>query len=158
VTEWFDDTDPPEHKLDREDLGLAWSQLYPGVRIRFKTTLFVRRGTITWIKKRSMKVRFDGFPQDTSIPDAKWYWVQAKMGNMNEHMVAIDPGILVTHSQMATELLATPDDDITPAEAANIIGTDSKVVRRMIRSGVLPARRNGGRWILKRSDALAHRR
>jgi excisionase family DNA binding protein len=153
VTEWFDDTDPPEHKLDREDLGLAWSQLYPGVRIRFKTTLFVRRGTITWIKKRSMKVRFDGFPQDTSIPDAKWYWVQAKMGNMNEHMVAIDG----TSSEPQEESL-TDEDFITPAEAANIIGTDSKVVRRMIRSGVLPARRNGGRWILKRSDALAHRR
>jgi excisionase family DNA binding protein len=151
VTEWFDDTDPPEHKLDREDLGLAWSQLHPGVRIRFKTTLFVRRGTITWIKKRSMKVRFDGFPQDTSIPDAKWYWVQAKMGNMNEHMVAIDG--------TSSEPLAADDEDfITPTEAANIIGTDSKVVRRMIRSGVLPARRNGGRWILKRSDALAHRR
>lgn len=163
MTEWFDNSDPPGYRLDNEDLDLDWSELQPGVRVRWKTPNFVRRGVITSLAGRSMTLRFDGFTEDTVIPDGKWYWVQAKLGNRQEHMIAIpsDPDQNVwDYLDSCGELGDEPEgsDFITPSQAANIIGTDPKVVRRMIRTGTLPASRKGGRWVILRSDALAHRR
>ena len=167
MTEWYDDIDPPGHKLDDEDLDLKWSELREGMRVRWKTPNWVRRGTISGIGRRFMLVWFDGFTEVTTIPDAKWYWVQAKLGNQQEHMVAIQ-GFSEKEALFAlrygigpgkmAEVVLAETDWITPAEAANIIGCDSKVVRRMIRTGVLPATRRGGRWVILRRDALASRR
>lgn len=151
-TEWYDDTDPPEQgvRLQDEDLILAWSDLAPGTRIRWKTQTFVKRGTIVSIEKRSMRVLFDSHKTATNIPDAKWYFVEGKVGNQNEHMVAIST--LREEPRKLRRRDGTDYDYITPHDAANILGTDPKNIRRMIRTGRLPAHREGGRWMILRKD------
>lgn len=157
-TEWFDVGEPEDLgiRLDHEDIGLPWSNITPGkTRVRFKTMTTMRRGTVISVKKRSMLVRFDGFDKDTAIPDAKWYWCQARMGNINEHLVAINTPPLAPHrlSRRRPDEQEYPEGGtVTPAEAANILGTDPKNIRRMIRNGKLRALRDGGRWVIPRTE------
>lgn len=152
--EWWDDGEPEDSglRLDHEDLGTPWSDLHKGTRVRFKTMNFVKRGTVISIKKRSMRVLFDAHDTPTAIPDAKWYFVQARMGNKNEHLCAISTPALGP-SRLSQR---HPDEQhtelrMTPSEAAAYLGTDPKNIRRMIRSGRLKATRDGGRWVLLRS-------
>jgi excisionase family DNA binding protein len=95
-----------------------------------------------------MTVLFDNHEQPTVIPDAKWYFVEGKLCNMNEHLVKINtpPPKKPKLTKKAKGKL------VTPAQAADILGCDQKKIRRMIRSGKLPARREGGRWVILRSD------
>lgn len=44
------------------------------------------------------------------------------------------------------------DDDWSPAQAAARVGAPVKMVYRAIRSGLLPARRRAGAWVLRGSD------
>lgn len=178
--EWYDDTDPPDRgiRLQEEDTCKAWSDLQPGDRVRWKTATFVKRGCIVSVSKRSMSVLFDAHSKPTVIPDGKWYFVEGKVGNINEHLVTIstpanpdvkmngDPRQGVEHrpakGSSCCNACGEPwpcnqnppgvDDAISPAQAANILGTDAKNVRRMIRSGKLQAHRDGGRWVLSRSQ------
>ena len=150
MTEWYDDTDPPERgiRLQEEDTCLPWSSLHPGLRVRWKTQTFVKRGTIVFIKKRTMVVRFDAHDRDTVIPDAKWYFVEGKVGNRNEHLVTIS-----TPAPERPSVVERHDEDVvSPREAAAILGTDPKNIRRMIRSGRLRALRDGGRWVIPRGS------
>jgi excisionase family DNA binding protein len=151
-TEWFDDGEPEDLgiRLDHEDLGTPWSNITPGkTRVRFKTPNSMRRGTVMSVKKRSMLVQFDGMSKPTAIPDAKWYYVQGRMGNLNEHLVTIATPAPKAAAKLPTGFRAGMSW-ITPGEAAAILGTDPKNIRRMIRSGKLEARREGGRWALSR--------
>lgn len=161
VTEWYDEGEPvTDLKLDDEDLGLSWSSLGPGSRVRWQTPRFVKRGTVVSISKRSMTIHFDSHTKPTSLPDGKWYWVQGKLGNRQEHLVAIStpaPKTRKKHAQLSLEIPENPDDAITPAEAAAILGIDPKNIRRMIRSNRLRAHRIGGRWVMSRKDVEAHR-
>lgn len=155
MTEWYDDTDPPERgiRLQEEDTCLAWSALYPGIRVRWKTQNFVKRGTIRSISKRTMVVRFDAHAKDTVIPDAKWYFVEGKIGNLNEHMVTISTPA-PERSKVALEAIEShgSGDYLSPAEAASVLGTDPKNIRRKIRNGTIKAERHGGRWVIPRSS------
>lgn len=160
--EWWDDGEPADTglRLDDEDLGTPWSNLHKGTRVRFKTMNFVKRGTIISIKKRSMKVLFDAHDRPTSIPDAKWYFVQARMGNKNEHLCAIstpEPERSRAAAGLEGYHLRKPGTYVSPAEAASLLGTDPKNIRRMIRSGRLEAMRDGGRWVIKREIVEAMR-
>lgn len=153
MTEWYDDTDPPERgiRLQEEDTCLPWSHLRPGLRVRWKTQTFVKRGTIVFVKKRTMVVRFDAHARDTVIPDAKWYFVEGKVGNQNEHLVTISTPA-PERSAAAEDFDPSGDDWVSPGEAASILGTDAKNIRRKIRSGSLKAKRHGGRWVIRRQD------
>lgn len=156
VTEWYDETDPPPmgKLFHTEDVDMPWSSIRVGDRVRWVTPNFVKRGQITVIAKRGMKVRFDHDNRDTVIPDAKWYFVQGKLGVANEHLVVISsPPPEFDKSEAVRELQSDEDTVwLTPGEAANIMGTDPKNVRRMIRSGKLKASRVGGRWVIDRDS------
>lgn len=43
-------------------------------------------------------------------------------------------------------------DDLSAAEAAELLGCDISTVRRHIYKGIIPARRVGGVWIIRRAD------
>src|SRR5690606_29024928 len=147
MTEWYDDTDPPEtgmRFLD-EDTCLAWSDLQPGIRVRWKTPAFVKRGTIQVIAKRSMTILFDAHDKPTNIPDAKWYFVEGKVGNKNEHLVTISTPAPERPAVVQNEQYS--EEYVTPGEAAMILGTDPKNIRRKIRNGTIRAHREGGRWL-----------
>jgi excisionase family DNA binding protein len=150
--EWFDDHDPPMPTLPilEEDIQVPWSKLLPGMRIRWKTQTFSKRGRIVAIAKRSLVVRFDAHAEDTVIPDAKWYAVEYCNGNLNEHLTAIS----TPAPEQSAAVLKTgdPDEYVSPREAATILGTDPKNIRRMIRDGRLGARRVGGRWVIERGN------
>lgn len=45
-------------------------------------------------------------------------------------------------------------DYVTPHEAAELRDTDPRNIRRMIRTGRLPALRDGGRWLILRKDIM----
>lgn len=152
--EWYDDSEPPDKgiKLQEEDTCLPWSSLHKGVRIRWKTQNFVKRGTIVSVQKRTMVVRFDSHDRDTVIPDAKWYFVEGKVGNLNEHLVTISTP--APEQSAAVQKLGNPDEYVSPREAASIMGTDPKNIRRMIRSGRIWAIREGGRWVIRRRDIV----
>lgn len=156
MTEWYDDTEPEDRgiRLMEEDTCLPWSSLHSGLRVRWKTQTFLKRGTIVFIKKRTMVVRFDAHDRDTVIPDAKWYFVEGKVGNLNEHLVTIStPAPERSAAALeAIEFSSDNSDYVSPREAASILGTDPKNIRRRIRQGSLKAERRGGRWVLKRQD------
>lgn len=154
-------------KFSDEDVDCAWSDLHPGRRIRWSTPTFVRRGTILRIKNRALAVMFDGMPRETIIPDARWYYAQGKLGNINEHLVAINspaPKKLKLKKLGKEKLgktfgVAAGDALIGPTEAANILGIDQKALRRRLRNGQLKGEQTeGGRWVLRRSDILGARR
>lgn len=154
-TEWWDDSEPPDKgfRIHPEDTCLAWSDVGKGTRVRWKTQTFVKRGTVQSRDKRSMTVLFDAHFQPTVIPDAKWYFVEGKVGNLNEHLVTIStPSPAYPQRQQKGFPLTHKDTYISPNEAAALLGTDPKNIRRMIRNGKLLAHREGGRWVLKRSD------
>lgn len=157
MTEWYDDTEPPDLgiRIHEEDTNKAWSDIQPGDRVRWKTQTFVKRGTVVTRGKRTISVLFDAHTKPTVVPDGKWYFVEGKVGNLNEHLVTIStPAPERSLVAMAHEgsKLAGRDTYVSPNEAAAILGTDPKNIRRMIRSGKLPAHREGGRWVLKRQD------
>lgn len=162
LTEWYDDTEPPDRgiRLQEEDTCKAWSDIGRGDRVRWKTQTFVKRGTVVSRNKRTMVVRFDAHDSDTVIPDCKWYFVEGKLGNLNEHLVTISTPA-PQRSLAAVKLEAIEDEDwdshVSPTEAASIMGTDPKNVRRMIRTGRLPAKRLGGRWVIRRGDLNVQR-
>lgn len=156
-TEWFDDSEPPfSGPLHDEDLFKVWSDIQPGDRVRWKTPAFVKRGTVELVKKRSMVVLFDAHSRPTTIPDAKQYFVEGRLGNMENHLTVIstppNPNVKLNGAPRGFHTEGAPDDPISPAEAAAILGTDPKNIRRMIRSGKLRAMRDGGRWVLSRSE------
>lgn len=153
ITEWYDDTDPPERgiRLQEEDTSLPWSALTPGLRVRWKTQTFVKRGTIIYVRKRTMVVHFDAHAENTVIPDAKWYFVEGKVGNLNEHLVTISTP--APEQSLAVQKLGDDAGDyVSPTEAASILGTDAKNIRRKIRNGTLKAERQGGRWVILRDE------
>lgn len=153
MTEWYDEGEPPGPgmKFLEEDTCLAWADLHAGVRIRWKTQTFVKRGTIRSINKRTMVVRFDAHDKDTVIPDAKWYFVEGKVGNQNEHIVTISTPA-PERSEVAERYAPGTNQYVSPTEAAHILGTDPKNIRRKIRNGTLKAERQGGRWVIRRGD------
>jgi excisionase family DNA binding protein len=101
-----------------------------------------------------MSVLFDSHSVATIIPDAKWYLVEGKVGNMNEHLVTISTPAPAESQAVTRKRRRDPSDSdwISPHDAANILGTDAKNIRRMIRSGKLPAMRDGGRWLVLRKN------
>lgn len=139
-----------------EDLDCAWSDLHVGMRVRWITPTFVRRGTIVRIKGKGMEVQFDGLDRRTQIPDAAYYYANGKTGNAEEHLMAIT-GSAPKASKIKVDGIKR-GDAITPKEAANILGVDVKGLRRMIRSGKVPAEREGGRWVLSRLKVQAVKR
>lgn len=153
MTEWYDEGEPPDTgmKFLDEDTCLPWSSLYPGVRLRWTTPKFVKRGTLVSASKRTMVIHFDGHAKPTVIPDAKWYFVEGKVGNKNEHLVTISTPPLEVKRP---ESLEGQDDLVTPAEAAAYLGTDPKNIRRKIRNGTIRAYREGGRWVIRRDDLI----
>lgn len=154
MTEWYDDTEPPDRglRLQEEDTCKAWSDITPGDRVRWKTQTFVKRGTVIARHKRTIEVLFDSHSRPTVVPDGKWYFVEGKSGNLNEHLITISTPA-PERSTAALAYSSDHDDDVlSPAEVASIMGTDPKNIRRMIRAGKLPAFRQGGRWVLRRVD------
>lgn len=128
---------------------MAWSDLHPGLRVRWVTPAFAKRGVIQRVKGRSMVVLFDGHLKATVIPDARWYFAEAKNRNPEESLVVLE-GRGPTRVRERGE--GSSEGAMSPAEAAALLGTDPKNIRRMIRSGKLPARQEGGRWVLDRAD------
>lgn len=45
--------------------------------------------------------------------------------------------------------------DLTIREAATLLGKSARTVRHMAKTGALPARRVGGRWVVRRDDLVA---
>lgn len=151
-TEWWDEGEPElkfGQPMDDEHVDMAYSQLYPGCRVRWTTPAFVKRGAVVKKQKRSLVVMFDDHTKTTAIPDAKWYFVEGKLGNKQEHLVAINTEAKTVQRPKSVDNDASM---VTPAQAANILGTDPKHIRRMIRSGKLKAHREGGRWLISRGD------
>lgn len=145
--EHYDHLEPPpmEVMFHEEDVDTAWSNLYKGQRVRWKTPQWVKRGEIVVIRGRSMRVQFDYHSTPTALPDAKWYFVQGKLGNKEEHLVAINSP---KPSSSDIQITDTSQVYLTPQQAADAMGTDPKHIRRLIRSGKLAATRVGGRWAI----------
>lgn len=135
-----------------EVLDMAWSDTYPGLRMRFTTPSFVRRGTLRSRKGVSMTIRMDGFDRDTVIPNAKQYWVDWKMGRTDYQLcpIALKPGDVIDDLSGIGEAIMEQIIDeqyVSVKIAANILGTDAKNVRRKLRSGALKGRQDDkGHW------------
>ena len=98
-----------------------------------------------------MVVHFDGLDKKTTIPDAKWYFVQWRHGRIDEHLVGISTPAPKYRRVKAPKGGSPSDAMITPAEAAAILGTDQKTIRRKLRSGVIKGERTeSGGWLVDR--------
>lgn len=139
------------HHNDPEATDLAWSEIVPGTRIRWVTPAFVRRGTVISREQRSVVAQFDGLDKKTTIPDAKWYFIEWRHGRTDEHLVSISTPA-PKYRRVKSEKRGKPSDAlITPAEAAAILGTDSKTIRRKLRSGSIKGERtDSGSWLVDR--------
>lgn len=153
MTEWYDDSEPPPPfaKFLDEDIIVPWSQLSKGQRVRWHTPQFQWRGTIQLVKGRSMVVRFD-HGKVVTIPDAKWYFVQGRLGNIQEHLIPINSQAPEGASSEAVEVELESGDWLTPAQASYITGEDAKNIRRKIRNGTYTSKRVGGRWVVARES------
>lgn len=130
-----------------EVIDMAWSDLHQGLRVRFATPRFIKIGTVVKIKGRGMRIQFDGEPRLTTIPDAKWYFVEGKAGNKEEHLVVVDA------PTPTKALQRTPKGSwefIPVSEAAQTFGVDAKTIRRWLRSGKVKGHQaNGSTWMVE---------
>lgn len=138
--------------------NFVWSMFYPGMRVRWTTPSFVRRGFIVKVKGRSMTVRFDGFQRDTVIPDARAYFVDYLGGRTDYTLVPLqfqgkapDPTPVDTITGLPIDI-NSHDRFTDVATAANILGTDPKNVRRKLRAGTIKGSNESGRWLVDRTS------
>lgn len=146
--------------METELSDLVWSQLVTGMRVRWVTPSFVRRGTIVQVKGASMTALFDGFARPTVIPDARQYFCDWKSGRTDYQLVPIDGKAPEVVQDTITGLYINPDEDgefVSVAIAANLLGTDAKNIRRKLRAGTLRGRQEaiGGRWEVLRESIKA---
>lgn len=138
-----------------EVIDCAWSELRVGHRVRWIMPAFVKRGTITFIQKRSMKVWFDGDDRETTIPDAKEYFVMAKQGRTDYALARLAQDrvfILKSPDTVREELVGQVVQKMDVAAVAAYLGTNPKEVRRKLRQGKIKGYRENGHWYVNRED------
>lgn len=131
----------------------AWSDIQVGDFIRWATPRFVKYGRVLKVAGNSIMAQFIEDARPTSIPDAKWYFVQWKMNHdAEEHLVCIDYQAWYN---------GPPVEPFVPAqnfgqqwlsvnEACEMIRMDPKQLRRHIRRGVVMATKRDDRWVIDR--------
>lgn len=125
-------------------VGLPWSSIHEGLRVRWVTPRFVKRGTVVERKDRALKVRFDGEDRDTAIPDARWYYTQHRMGDKENGLVVIeDDG---TRHPAKDRPVSDADDDLSVADAAALFGVEPKRLRSLLRSSKVAGWQRRGQW------------
>lgn len=134
-------------------IDMAWSDIQVGYFVRWATPRFVKYGRILTIGGNSMSVQFIEDKNPRGIPDAKWYFVQGKLDpHSEEHLVVID------YKQWYSGDEPKPDRSklhrrthvtwISVSAACEMINMDQKRVRRYIRRGIIPARKQDDRWLV----------
>jgi hypothetical protein len=133
-----------------EILGISWYDVEPGMRVRFTTPKFVKRGTLVAKKKASAKVRFDGEARDTVLPDARHYYAMAKGGHENNEWTLVVIEDNGSRELVSKELPTEEEEWITPAEAATLHGISPKRLRTLLRSGRIKGKQKGlgGSWLV----------
>lgn len=132
---------------------VAWSDLYPGLRVRWLTPTFVKHGTIVKIKGRSMRVKFDGEARETVIPDARWWFVQGKAKDP-ENGLAVWNGETRGHTHLPPE--AVEDDLMSTTEAVGRFGVTAKELRRWLRGGKVRGHQLQGTWLVDGQSLERH--
>lgn len=143
-------------------LDMAWSDVHAKMKCRWATPRFIKHGIILSRKDRSLTVQFWSEERPTVIPDARWYFVQAKMHgpDAEEHLVIVDEfdDIELQREDRRAEL-----DDynaheliITVNQACELLQMDPKQLRRHIRRGTITASKNiEGQWLMRRDLLMA---
>lgn len=133
----------------------AWSDLQAGDTIRFATPRFIKHGRVLTHKagSDSLLVQFFGEHQPRGIPNARWYFVQAKLKgpDCEEHLVCVEYSPLQLEPE--PEILQTDnahDQWISVQAACEMIQMEAKQLRRFIRRGVIPAHKKDDRWLIHR--------
>lgn len=121
----------------------AWSDVQIGERVRWLTPTFVKFGKIMSKKGRAMRVQFDRDPRPTVIPDAKWYFVQHKLGDKENGLVVWDGDV-----KAAQPLPNAHDRYVTAAEASHTFGVTVKELRRWLRAGKVHGYQELGLWMV----------
>lgn len=109
------------------------------------TPSFVKYGEIVGVAKRDLKVQFDGESRPTAIPNAKWYYVQHKLGDKEN-------GLSVWDGPGGHSIDLRPDTDgehwLPAAEAAHAFGVKVKDLRRWLRAGKVKGHQRQGLWVV----------
>lgn len=117
---------------------------------------FVKRGFVDRCEGISMMVWFEAHPHPTIIPDAYQYWdpyaelYRRVDGGIKPHTIC--PIAEPEHRVMGPPETVRDDDEwITVQQAAALLGTTMKDVRRQLRAGILRGRKDGA-WVVERAS------
>lgn len=128
----------------------TWLNLEPLEWVMWIMPGFVKVGQVVMRKSMSIVIRFQGHDRDTVIPDGYMYWDPTPPVPAPEYTLcpAVRPKITVD---------AASGPHVSVRQAAALLGTKPKDIRRMLRAGQLKGRQEAGSWVEVEADSL-HRR
>lgn len=132
-------------------IAMAWSDIHPGIRVRWATPRFMKYGVVLRRDGRSMSIDFTDEDRPRVIPDARWYYVQPETGEEHLRVIAEIPDDLTIFFKKPN---LTPDW-ITVQEACEMVKMDSKQLRRYVRKGTVIARKREDRWMIERDQFIS---
>ena len=131
----------------------AWSDISPGDFMRWATPRFIKYGRVIKRDGNGMTLQFIEDANVRVIPQAKWYFCQAKMygPDAEEHLVCIDYSEWFNGPPVEPFVPPSYDDSVTVNDACEILRMDPKQLRRHIRRGRIEAHKDlEGRWMIDR--------
>lgn len=140
------------HSLDPypDSLKISWADVYEGQTVVWMTPSFVRRGTITRKKGRSIRIRVGH--KVYTVPNARWYYVAARHMRdkyPNEGLWIFSPESRPNAHTAHRAQPEIPDDAwVTPQQAAASHSLDAKAIRRWLRSGKVLGKQTTDGWLL----------
>lgn len=127
--------------LTEEPLHPDFLALEPGDWIQVLTPNSLRTGQVLRRKGRSLLVHYQGFDEPTGIPDAEAYFADPKAGLWGMRKI-----------ERQRRLEAPSSHTMSVRQAAAKLGTDTKTIRRKLRSGELKGVQKEGRWVAVSQD------
>lgn len=121
--------------IEEDPLHPDFLALKPGDWVQVLTPNSLRTGEVLRRKGRSLLVHYQGFAQPTGIPDAEAYFSNPVPGEWA--MVKVE---------RQHRLAAPTSHTMSVRQAAARLGTDTKTIRRKLRSGELEGARKDGKW------------
>jgi hypothetical protein len=127
--------------IEEDPLHPDFVTLQPGDWVQTLTPTSLKTGQVLKRKGRSLLVLYQAQDKPTAHPDAEAYFSNPVPGEWG--MIKVEP---------QHRLSAPTSHTMTVRQAAAKLGTDTKTIRRKLRSGELRGKQKEGKWIAVFTD------